>query len=206
MLARQGTVFVLEGGVGFADLAALLLTETKFVSRRPQPFGHGLRHGRMHHPPFDVTPRLFTLFGRQFLGDGLELRLDQIATLGPVRPVLLGEGCVHVADLLPLFGCQSELLGCCLDSLRQRITERRNLRPISLGARFPRRFSQILDEPFHLIALLGRQHISDGFELRLKQLPALSPQGLEFVREGRVGLSDLRALLGRQSELVGHGL
>jgi hypothetical protein len=34
----------------------------------------------------------------------------------------------------------------------------------------------------------------------------LSPQGLKSVCEGGVGLSDLRALLCRQPELVGHGL
>ena len=34
----------------------------------------------------------------------------------------------------------------------------------------------------------------------------MSPKGLEFVREGRVGLLDLGTLLGRKLELVGHGL
>ena len=128
----------------------------------------------MHHPPFDVMPRLFTLLRRQFLSDGLELLLHQIATLGPVCTVLLGEGGVDLADLVPLFGRQGELLGCFLESFRQRVTDLTNLRPFSLGAGFLRSSLRSSTNPFTRSRCSGVSTSRDGFELRLEQFPALS--------------------------------
>ena len=191
--------------MGFADLAALLIGKPKFVSRRPQPFGHRLHDGRVHHPAFDVMPGLFTLLRRQPSATALSS-----ASTKSRRSFRFARYFSAKGACISLIFCRCSAVRARFSAdawIRSKSASRREKPPANrAGGRFPGRFCPILDATLHLIALLGRQHFTDGFKLRLKQLAALSPQGLEFVREGGVGLPDLRALLGCQSELVGHGL